>query len=50
MCLLSKHVHAKFQISSFYPDGLNNFLTLFQEKFRFYQRISKIKKPEYRNM
>jgi hypothetical protein len=31
---LAKHRHAKFQLSSFYPDGLSQIFDLFQEKFK----------------
>jgi hypothetical protein len=37
-----KHVHAKFQLSCFYPDGLrqilDKFLTIFQVNFRIFLR------------
>jgi hypothetical protein len=41
MLQLSKHFHAKFKLSSFYPDGL--FLTFFQESFRIFQKNSQTK-------
>jgi hypothetical protein len=34
MLQLSKHVHAKFQLSSFYPDGFRNFFDIFSRKFQ----------------
>jgi hypothetical protein len=34
------NVYAKFQLSSFYSDGLRTFLTLFQENFKIIQRNS----------
>jgi hypothetical protein len=35
---LAKHVHAKFQLSSFYPDGLRQIFTIFQENIRIFQK------------
>jgi hypothetical protein len=50
MCQITKHVHAKYQLSSFYPD-LAKFLTFFTEIFRIFQKnleqISKNSKSEY---
>jgi hypothetical protein len=37
---LAKLVHAKFQLSSFYPDGLRHILTIFEENFRIFQENS----------
>jgi hypothetical protein len=31
---LAKHVHAKFQLSSFYPDGLRQIFDLFSRKIQ----------------
>jgi hypothetical protein len=31
---LLKHVHAKFRLSSFHPDGLRNFVDIFLRKFQ----------------
>jgi hypothetical protein len=37
---VAKHVHAKFQLSSLYPDGLRQIFDLFQEKFKiFFKKI-----------
>jgi hypothetical protein len=33
---LAKHGHAKFQFSSFYPDGLRHIFDLFQEKLTIF--------------
>jgi hypothetical protein len=34
MLQLAKHVHAKFKLSSFYPDGLRLFFDIFSRKFQ----------------
>jgi hypothetical protein len=36
ICQLATHVYAKFQLSSFYPDGLRQILDLFQGKFKIF--------------
>jgi hypothetical protein len=38
MLQLAKHVHAKFQLSSFYPDGLGQIFDYFQVNFRIFSR------------
>jgi hypothetical protein len=43
MCQLAKHVHAKFQVSSFYPDGLRQVFDIFPRKFRIFQVILNFK-------
>jgi hypothetical protein len=37
---LAKNVHAKFQLSSFYPERLRNFLTIFQVNIRIFLKNS----------
>jgi hypothetical protein len=34
ICQLATHVHAKFQLSSFYPDGLRQIFNLFSRKIQ----------------
>jgi hypothetical protein len=42
MLHLAKHVHAKFQLSSFYPGGLRQIFDHFSGKFQnFHEKISK---------
>jgi hypothetical protein len=36
---LAKHVHAKFQLSSLYPDGLRQFFFNFKKKVSFFKKI-----------
>jgi hypothetical protein len=43
MLQLAKHVHAKFKLSSFYPDGIRQIFDNFLSKFQnFLKKISKI--------
>jgi hypothetical protein len=35
---LAKHIHAKFQLSSFYPDGLRQIFDHFSSKFPIFLR------------
>jgi hypothetical protein len=35
---LAKHVHAEFQLSTFYPDGLGKIFNLLKEKFKILLR------------
>jgi hypothetical protein len=43
----SKHVHAKFQLSSFYPDGLRPIFDQFSSKFQnFLEKISNLSNSE----
>ena len=35
---IAKHIYAKFQVVSSYPDALRHFFTFFQEIFRFFQQ------------
>jgi hypothetical protein len=47
MLQLAKHVHAKFQPSSFYPDGLRQIFDYFSSKFQnFLEKISKFSNSE----
>jgi hypothetical protein len=42
MLQTAKHIHAKFQVSSFYPDGLRQIFDHFSSKFQnFLMKISK---------
>jgi hypothetical protein len=41
---LAKHVHAKFQLSSLYPDGLRH---IFEENFRIFQENSLANSKEF---
>jgi hypothetical protein len=43
---LTKHVHAKFQLSSFCLDGLRQILTIFQENFR--NQVPHLRRLRYR--
>jgi hypothetical protein len=44
---LAKHVHAKFQLSSFYPDGLRQIFDHFSSKFQnFLKKTSKFSSSE----
>jgi hypothetical protein len=43
---LAKHVHAKFQLSSFYPDGLRQIFDHFSSQFTIFLKISKISNAE----
>jgi hypothetical protein len=49
MFKLAKHVHAKFQLSSFYPDGLTHMFKLFSKfsgfSFENFKIIPNLKKP-----
>jgi hypothetical protein len=47
MLQVAKHVHAKFQLSSFYPDGLGQIFNYFASKFQnFLKKILKISDSE----
>jgi hypothetical protein len=47
---LAKHVPAKFQLSSFYPDGLRQIFDSFSSKIQnFLKKISKISISEKKN-
>jgi hypothetical protein len=47
MFQLAQHVHAKFQLSSFYADGLRQFFDHFSRKFQnFLRKISKFSNSE----
>jgi hypothetical protein len=47
MLQLAKHVHAKFQLSSFYPDGPRQIFDDFSSKFQnFLKKISKFSYSE----
>jgi hypothetical protein len=47
ICQLATHIHAKFQLSSFYPDGLRQIFDLFSRKIQdFIKEISEFSKSE----
>jgi hypothetical protein len=39
---LTKHIHAKFQLSSFYPDGLRFFLHFSRKFLNFSEELSSV--------
>jgi hypothetical protein len=42
MLQLANHVHAKFQLSCFYPDGLRQIIDHFSSKFQNFPILKKI--------
>jgi hypothetical protein len=47
ICQLATHIHAKFQLSSFYPDGLIHIFDLFSRKIQdFLKENSEFSKSE----
>jgi hypothetical protein len=47
MSQVAKHVHAKYQLASFYPDGLRQIFDLLSRKIQdFLKKISKISNSE----
>jgi hypothetical protein len=42
MLQLEKHLHAKFQLSSFYLDGLGQIFDHFSSKFQYFPNLKKV--------